>query len=274
MSNIAKITNYEEYDRAFFEQIADESLPSARIVVPMIMDLARPKSVIDLGCGPGAWLRAFKENGVEVVCGIDGEYVDQSTLLIDKTEFVAADLTKPINISRDYDLAICIEVAEHLPDSATNHLIAQLAKAAPLVLFSAAIPGQGGINHVNEQWPSYWHKRFSEQGCVRLDLFRPRIRDDLRICSFIRQNLFLFASKEWVASNPTTRAFIHDAERFDVNWVHASLYEHWFWMAHGGLGSKELLARLPAALRRSMVRWLRKWKISSVECAQEPATNQ
>src|SRR5215813_14010537 len=94
------------YDRAFFSFVAEDSLRSARAIVPIVMDLLAPRSVLDVGCGPGAWLREFAESGVGVIRGIDGDYVERGQLLIDPAFFVAGDLTAPIALERKYDLAL------------------------------------------------------------------------------------------------------------------------------------------------------------------------
>jgi SAM-dependent methyltransferase len=189
------------YDNCFFDQITDESLASARIVVPLLLELVQPESVIDVGCGRGGWLRAFQEHGVERLQGFDGFYVERSKLLIDEGSFTPVDISKPFTVGRSYDLALCLEVAEHLPRHAARGLVRSLAEAAPLVLFSAAVPGQGGTNHINEQWPSYWRALFAERGYRRLDPVRPRIWRNRYVASYYSQNLYLFASPEAIAKS-------------------------------------------------------------------------
>jgi SAM-dependent methyltransferase len=186
-----------QYDSAFFEVLAGGSLQSARVVAPVLLELFTPHSVVDVGCGTGAWLKAFTErvDGLEVT-GIDGDYVDRSKLLFDQDRFVAADLTKLVRIDGCYDLALCLEVAEHLPPRCARDLVTALTSCAPLVLFSAAIPGQLGTNHVNLQWPSYWRALFAERGFVRLDPVRRHIWQDERVEWWYQQNTFLFASRE------------------------------------------------------------------------------
>jgi SAM-dependent methyltransferase len=246
------------YDKEFFSFVADDSLRSARVVVPIIMQLLSPKSVLDIGCGPGAWLRAFVENGVSQIQGIDGDYIDRERLLIEPQYFIAADLTKPIVLNPEYDLVVCIEVAEHLPSANANGLVEKLACAAPAILFSAAIPGQGGTNHLNEQWLGYWCNRFSEQGFMMVDAIRPRIRDDLRIAFYIRQNLVLFLSDRILASRPTLRHLAEKECDVDTEWVHADLYRKWLNRATTELGAKEILSRLPAAFYRAVGRRMKR----------------
>src|SRR5271170_1552361 len=137
------------YSREFFDGIETGSLQSAQVVVPLVLELIRPRSVIDVGCGRGAWLRAFRNGGVEHVRGIDGGYVDTASLLIPQECFSAVDLSKPFELFGRYDLAVCLEVGEHLRARMANVLVQQLTTIAPIILFSAAITGQGGIHHVN-----------------------------------------------------------------------------------------------------------------------------
>src|SRR6266436_1579865 len=141
------------YDNSFFDLQVDGALRSARVVVPLVIELVRPTSVIDIGCGRGAWLKAFAENGVEDLKGIDGDYVDCDKLMVPQRCFSKADLNKGLSIDRRYDLAVCLEVLEHIPDKHSSALIEALTRAAPVVVFSAAIPGQVGTDHVNAQWP-------------------------------------------------------------------------------------------------------------------------
>jgi SAM-dependent methyltransferase len=181
------------YDQKFFDTYTAGSLRSARVIVPLVRELAPVGSVVDFGCGRGAWLLAFKEDGVDDVLGLDGPYVDRSQLLIGADEFRGADLGRPVDLGRGFDLAVCLEVAEHLPARSSRALVRSLTAAAPLVLFSAAIPGQGGTCHVNEQWPEYWDRRFGPEGYRRIDVIRPQVCQDRRVDWWYRQNAFLYA---------------------------------------------------------------------------------
>ena len=128
------------YDQGFYSQHGERSLESARIVVPLVMKLATIRSVIDIGCGIGGWLRAFEENGVAAVRGLDGNYVNPSALYIAPESFTAVDLKRQVGqISREkrYDLAVCLEVAEHLDAGSGSQLVDTLTDLAPLILFSA-----------------------------------------------------------------------------------------------------------------------------------------
>ena len=245
------------YDSTFFANVAHDSLRSARVVVPMIMELLMPQSVVDVGCGTGAWLRAFVENGVSEIQGIDGDYIDREKLLIDSQNFVAQDLTESIVLDRSYDLALCIEVAEHLPCTSAAGLVEQLVRAAPAVMFSAAIPGQEGTNHLNEQWLSYWRSRFSEFKFTMIDAVRPQIRDDVRIAFYIRQNLVLFVSDSLLASRPLHCFSSRKDDGCENEWVHIDVYKKWLARATTEPGVKEVLRRFPSAIVRSVVRRMR-----------------
>ena len=139
------------YKKEFFESRKTKTNLSAAALVPIVLELIQPKSAIDVGCATGEWLEVFQQNGVNEIFGIDGEYVDRSLLVIPQENFKALDLSKPFTLDKTYDLAICLEVAEHIaPESAAN-FIESLTQLAPIILFSAAIPFQVGTHHVNEQ---------------------------------------------------------------------------------------------------------------------------
>jgi len=194
---------------------------SARIVVPMVVALARPSSVLDVGCGRGAWLSEFKAQGVDKIVGLDGAYLKPSTLLFPAECFRPTDLSSKFEIPPDrFDLAICLEVGEHLPAGNSRHLVRQLTSAAPQVLFSAAPPGQWARGHTNCQPLSYWRKIFEEFGFKILDPFRPKLREDRRVAWWYRQNMVLFASPDAIAANPAWADCPEVPPGFESEWVH------------------------------------------------------
>jgi hypothetical protein len=132
--------------------------------------------------------------GVSEILGIDGDWVDQSMLVIPRSCFMQADLAKSVvRLPRRYDLAVSMEVAEHLPDSCAKEIVAALTQLSDRVLFSAAIPHQGGLNHVNEQWQDYWARLFARVGYEVQDFIRPMIWDDEQIPYWYRQNTLFFS---------------------------------------------------------------------------------
>lgn len=180
------------YDQTFFDEQRGGSRRSAETIVPLALGLAPIRSVVDVGCGVGTWAGVFARFGVEVL-GVDGDYVDRSALEIPADSFVAHDLTDPLDLGRRFDLAVCLEVGEHLPPESAETLVASLVAASDRVLFSAAIPGQGGTDHVNEQWPSYWADLFAEHNYRAFDAIRPMVWWDDEVEVFYRQNILVFA---------------------------------------------------------------------------------
>lgn len=190
------------YDERFFRVRSEGSRRSADVVAPLLAELVRPRSVVDVGCGTGTWLAAFRELGVEDVLGVDGAYVPADQLQIPSERFVAADLTAPLDLGRRFDLVLCLEVGEHLPAAAAGRLVASLAALGSVVAFSAAVPGQLGEGHVNEQWQDYWASLFAEHGLVPVDAVRRRVWDDPEVAWWYAQNLLVYASEEELARNP------------------------------------------------------------------------
>ena len=179
------------YDSKFFSTREERTLFAAKKILLNVMKHFRVKSAVDFGCGTGIFLKFLKDNGVSVT-GLDGDYIDRKTLFITEEEFLPVDLTKPVHLSKKYDLSISLEVAEHLPESSAEIFIASLCEASQVVLFSAVVKGQGGVGHVNEQFLSYWQKIFLKKGYFMLDIIRPEIWTDEKIQPYYRQNIVIF----------------------------------------------------------------------------------
>jgi SAM-dependent methyltransferase len=152
------------YSAEFFQSLREGSRRSAAIVVPVLIDLFQPKSVVDVGCGTGVWLAAFREHGVADVLGIDGPWTEGAPRELPDSFFREHDLSQPLKMDRAFDLAVCLEVAEHLPPETAQPLVEGLTHLAPIVFFSAAIPFQGGDGHINERWQSFWSDLFAGHG--------------------------------------------------------------------------------------------------------------
>lgn len=226
------------YDYNFYRLETNTVLASPRAVVPIVCDLVHPASVLDVGCGTGAWLAVFQEHGVQRILGLDGAHVNPDWLKISRSCFRPVDLSRGIELNEHFDLAVCLEVAEHLPPAASAKLIGCLVKAAPFVLFSAAIPLQGGTNHVNEQWHEYWHGQFEKHSYLKVDIIRKRIWTDRTIDYWYRQNMYLYISSDLVLQNGGFQEAIEGAD--DLLLIHRDILK-----AHLGLGP--LLRRLPKA---------------------------
>lgn len=215
----------DEYNDTFFSLVHQLSTASATAMVPMAMSLVRPKRVVDVGCGTGSWLRVFKEHGCEVL-GYDGDYVKPSTLVIDPSEFRAADLSLPLHDpNAPYDLAISLEVAEHIAPECADIFVASLTRLAPVIMFSAAIPGQGGWAHVNEQWPAYWVGKFAQHGYVPKDCLRPQLWDNDKISWFYIQNTLMFVRQDALNNYPELLV-PHDRPVAALNVIHPRMFAH------------------------------------------------
>jgi SAM-dependent methyltransferase len=182
------------YNAKFYRELASAQA-SAREVLPIIFEALKPTSVVDIGCGTGDWLATAGALGAQEILGIDGPWVRCEQLAIPAGNFVAKDLAAPLKLSRRFDLALSFEVAEHLPESAARVFIQGLCEAADVVAFSAAIPGQGGRKHLNEQWPEYWWDLFQHFQYDCYDYLRPRIWTNPRVTWYYAQNSLIFAKR-------------------------------------------------------------------------------
>jgi glycosyltransferase involved in cell wall biosynthesis/SAM-dependent methyltransferase len=186
------------YGDEFYQAMSEGSDRSAAVVVPLVIDLVRPSSVIDVGCGTGAWLSRFRERGVQDVMGVEFSEVIPHLAHLDPTHIRNMDLSQPFRLDRKFDLVVSLEVAEHLPEQSAAGFVQSLVRLGPIVLFSAAVPHQGGTHHLNEQWPSYWARHFADNAFSPLDCFRDRIWRNDRIDWWYRQNLLLFVRADLV----------------------------------------------------------------------------
>ena len=178
-------------DRLYIHTEEVHNFNAPREVVPIIINLIKPYCVLDVGCGTGTWLKVFEENGINDYYGIDGNYVDKTQLKIPLSKFAEADLSDNWKVNRRFDIVLCLEVAEHLPENVANGFIDTLTKCADTIIFSAAVPGQGGQNHLNEQLPNYWQEKFERNGFYFHDVIRPLIWDNKKVDWWYRQNIFL-----------------------------------------------------------------------------------
>lgn len=198
---------------------------SAQRIVPMLLEAFCPRSVVDVGCGLGAWLSVFRERGgITDLCGYDGDYVDRSRLLISTEEFVAHDLSTPIHAGRKFDLVLCLEVAEHLPEASADALVGSLCGLGDVVYFSAAIPFQGGVAHVNEQWPSYWAGKFEKHGLEPIDLVRQQVWSDPTVQWWYAQNGIVYGRTNIIRSHPRLQTYSRQKDLESLNLVHPTQY--------------------------------------------------
>jgi SAM-dependent methyltransferase len=238
------------YGREFYLGQRGGSYRSASVIVPIVKEIFAPRSVCDVGCGVGTWLRAWKDNGASEVCGLDGDYVDRSQLMIDKAEFRCHDLRDPLPSDAKYDLAMSLEVAEHLPPDRSESFVAELTALAPVVLFSAAIPQQGGTDHINERWQSYWAGLFAKQGYSPLDVVRPAVWENDAVERWYRQNTIIYCRDDRMVDYAPRIV----GQPFPLSIVHPKQYVE-IRQEYNVAGAFELLRD---ALQRAILRRLRK----------------
>lgn len=150
------------YNADYYECIVEgPATSSAGAIADTIIGDLSPASVLDVGCGTGALLEALRERG----CTVSGlEYADAALAYCRKRnlDVVKFDLENDVFANdRTFDVAVSMEVAEHLPESVADHYVDLLTRVTRTVVFTAAPPGQGGADHVNEQPPSYWIAKFA-----------------------------------------------------------------------------------------------------------------
>jgi SAM-dependent methyltransferase len=169
------------------------NLDSPSQIVPVLIDIFTPASVIDVGCGIGTFLHSFKQQGVKQVVGVDGSWANKDLVYkyLKPEEFIEQDLSENIQTDRQFDLAICLEVAEHLSAEKAESLVKNLTKLSKVIVFSAAIPCQGGQNHINEQWSGYWQNLFRQHKFYFKDVLRPYFWQNDKIHWWYRQNMFV-----------------------------------------------------------------------------------
>jgi len=214
------------YKKEFFESHLDGPYRSAQQVVPIIYDLFKPESVVDFGCGIGNWLKVWMdETPVKEVFGIEGPYITEDLFKVPAHLISLKDLKQPIRLPKRYDLAVSLEVAEHIHAHDAGVFLENLVAASDVIVFSAAIKGQLGTYHVNEQYPEYWAEKFHALGYEAVDCFRHRIWNNHHIEYWYRQNMLLFIKKERLQDFPAIMDEYHRTDPRALLRVHPEQYE-------------------------------------------------
>jgi SAM-dependent methyltransferase len=231
-------------------------------VLPVINQMFKPTSILDVGCGRGTWLKIAIEHGVLDCFGLDGIEVSDEEFYVSKKYFKQCDLSNAWRLDRKFDLILCLEVAEHLPPESSNKLVSSLAVHSDTIIFSAACPHQGGQGHINCQWPVYWQEIFNTHGFTCSDTLRPLIWNLSFPEYWYKQNIFV-AKKDPVNAGTESRI---------TSMVHPDLYEGYVQqlqksnrdqelLLNGHAGLRTYLKVLPKSLRYSMHRGLNKFLI-------------
>ena len=193
-----------KYDDKFYKNRNRYTKISSMVVLQALKNVWEGEihSVIDMGCGVGVWLNSMQEIYEDVtVHGVDGAYVNKDYLVIPSECFEEWNLEDEYyeTHKEKYDVAITLEVAEHLCSQRAESFVKDLVSMADIILFSAAIPYQkilgGAVSHINEQPLSYWMKKFDAYGYKMYDLIRPQIWNNEHVLSHYKQNIVLFIKK-------------------------------------------------------------------------------
>ncbi len=240
------------YDFDWHRQHGEKTSSSAATVLRILFSINKPTSVLDLGCGDGRWLEQCLALGVGDIQGVDGPWTDTSKLLIPKNKVLVQDLSAPVQLERTFDLAMSMEVAEHVAGESADTFVRSLTRHSDMILFGAAIPFQGGYRHINEQWPSYWRAKFKLEGYEAFDPLRNLIWTDQNCHYWYKQNLLVYikaTSRHRVAQ---IMEFFHStgATQLPTDIVHPEKFSAI--ASYRQIAFRPLLKELPVATIRKM----------------------
>ncbi len=237
------------YDCDYYALIGGPSVRSARKLLPQLLKIIQPGSMLELGCGIGAWTRVARDHGVTDCIAVDGDWVTPADLLIPEHIFRRHNFEQPLSLGRKFDLALSLEVAEHLSEAAAGGFVASLAAHADVVVFGAAMKFQGGTRHLNEQWPRYWIKRFKARGYECFDVVRPLMWGNSDIAFHYVQNAFIFVKQ---GTNPVLQHRLRTLHRrlyansHDLCFIHPVKYTEL--ATYESVSVRRLMPRLPGIL--------------------------
>ena len=213
---------YRDLHHKQLRQQEETNRHSAQVILSQLLRHFAPESILDVGCGLGTWLQVAQSLGVNDVLGIEGDWLDRNLARIPQQRIVNLDLERTFDLGRRFDLVICLEVAEHLHAKAAAPFVESLVRHADVLLFSAAIPFQGGHHHVNEQFPEYWSQLFHRFGYRPVDCIRPAIWTNSSVLWYLRQNILVFAKHELTTGAAPFAGLSQRTEPFSL--VHPDLY--------------------------------------------------
>jgi SAM-dependent methyltransferase len=235
------------YDFEWHKLHGNQTSASAYAVVSLLKLILEVRTVLDVGCGDGSWLACFKSSGVPFVHGVDGEWTDQERLLINKEEFTQQDLSKSFDLGKRFDIAISLEVAEHIAPECSAQFVKNLTKHSDLVLFGAAIPYQGGFRHINERWQSDWVELFEVLDYQCFDPLRSQIWQRSDVSVWYRQNMLMYVKRERHDLISLVKKYLsaNGVNEMPINIVHPERYESI--ASYSQIAFKPLMRKLPKA---------------------------
>lgn len=214
------------YSDKWYEGQVDDSLKSAIEVIPRLWDIFKPNVVADVGCGRGAWLKTWLDNGTQHAIGYDGSWNNKNKMIDSRIEFIATDLNSPITCNYKVDLVCSLEVAEHLHPSSALSFVESLTSMSDVVLFSAAFTNQGGQNHINEKPHSYWMQIFHDLDYETYDLIRPYFWNNRNVCWWYSQNAFVYVKKGSIYNSKLNELDYTPLDKYSLrDAIHPEMYE-------------------------------------------------
>lgn len=226
---LADIKRIEMYDANFYKNQQEGSLLSAKCYFDFLFDKFKPRSIVDFGCGVGTWIKQAHTMGVEKVFGLDGPWANKvDNFFDDNVVFQEADLNKPQAPIEKFDMAMSLEVAEHLKPESASEFVKSLCLASDVVMFGAAYIGQPGKDHINCQLHSYWAELFLEQAYEPFDLFRSHFWGSKDVEPWYQQNTFLYVNVDSCSYQQFINQGFKPIENIQVmNMVHPWLYSRY-----------------------------------------------
>jgi len=185
------------YDSDYYESTVEgPAVRSVGRIANSILNDFKATCIIDVGCGTGALLEALRDRGCEVF-GLEYSEAALKYCRSRRLSVAKFDLEREVfNDNRTFDVAVSMEVAEHLPERVADRYVDLLTRLSQVIVFTAAPPGQGGTDHVNEQPPSYWISKFQQRGFKHVEELSQRWRENWEAAGDVTrmyyQNLMIF----------------------------------------------------------------------------------
>jgi SAM-dependent methyltransferase len=181
------------YDKRYFDLIDSLAGGSAEIIAESIRSEFNPRSVLDVGCGTGALVAILQS------WGIRSQGLEQSEAALEVCQARGLDVRKfdlehDELVKEETDVVVSLEVAEHLPEPVADRYVDLLCRGNVAVL-TAAQPGQGGTDHVNEQPHSYWISKFANRRFLYAEKLTEKLKSNWQnqgVATFYVQNLMVF----------------------------------------------------------------------------------
>jgi hypothetical protein len=240
------------YDFQWHRDHGAKTTSSAETIIDVLASFIKMDAVLDVGCGDGRWLSVCRARGANTISGVDGPWTDPTRLLVPSEVLTIKELSKPFDLEHRYDLAMSLEVAEHVANQFSEVFVENLTRHSDVILFGAAIPYQGGFRHINEQWQSYWAKLFKARGFVAYDPLRNQIWDDRNVHFWYKQNIILYVDIKNVDANNMVTRYIGEKmiQQLPLDIVHPEKYEAV--ASYQQIAFKPLIKRLPGQIIKKL----------------------